>query len=292
MILALLGCDAPATLYPVDPCRLGRDYAAVSVDVTCTTGNQTVEATFDGAADTRVGGTRGEGWEGLGFYATGPSAGAGTVSIGHRPGALGVYASEGARSLVAGYLPAGDVLAAAPFVEVTDGEVTCDAATGTGTVRVSGLPADWVDGGVWEMDFDAGEGSADPVTTDWAPPWPSECAIGPRAWATVSIAASCDGAVAARIQFLAPETYAVALDVLGQVASVSATWTEAFSATCAGGALPTLAGSLQGDDVGLRLYTPVLTVTRTGDGPWAVETTGCGECPSGWTVAVEGLPAL
>jgi hypothetical protein len=286
------GCDTPATLYTVDPCRIGEAYAAVAVDVTCDAGGGPIDASFEWALDTRAGGTRGEDWDGLGFYATGTSVGGGTVSVGHRPGALGLYGVEGARSVVVGYLPAGDDLPVAPHVVVTDGVDSCDAATGVGTVRVTGLPPAWVEGGVWEMAFDAGEVTADPVTAAWSPPWPADCPISPGAWATTSLEATCDGAVAARIQFLAPESYAVELDVLGRVASVSTTWTEAFSASCDGGELPTLAGSLQGEDGVLRLYTPVLTVTRAADGAWVMEESECGSCASGWTVTVDGLPAL
>lgn len=294
LLLAALagGCDTPAALYPVDPCRIGDTYAHVSAEVTCESGGDVIEATFVWAVDTRAGGTTGEGWDGLGFYATGESAGGGTVSVGHRPGALGLYGVEGDRSVVVGYLPASDQLPAAPHVVVTDGETTCDAATGVGSVRVTGLPVEWVEGGTWEMTFDAGEVVADPVSDAWASPWPADCPIGPTAWSTTGIEATCDGAVAARIQFLAPNSYTVELDVLGQVAEVSATWTEAFSASCGGGDLPSLAGSLQGDDGGSRLYTPVLTVTRDAGGAWAMEETECGECAAGWEITVDGLPTL
>ncbi|MDP2306335.1 MAG: hypothetical protein Q8P18_09940 [Pseudomonadota bacterium] len=291
--IALLagGCDIPATLYPVDPCRIGETYSQVSAEVVCEAGGDRVEATFEWAVDTRAGGTQGEGWDGLGFYATGTSAGGGTLSVGHRPGALGLYGVEGALSVVVGYLPAGDEQPAAPHVVVTDGDTTCDAATGVGTVHVTGLPPEWVDGGTWEMAFDAGEAVADPVTDGWVSPWPADCPISPGAWAATSVSATCEGTVAARIQFQAPKSYAVELGALGQVASVSATWTEAFSASCGDGALPSLAGSLQGEGGVLRLYTPVLTVTRSADGVWAMEQTECGECAA-WEIAVDGLPTL
>ncbi|MDP2317316.1 MAG: hypothetical protein Q8P41_30815 [Pseudomonadota bacterium] len=292
MIWLLLGCDTPAVLYPVDPCRMGQDFAEVSAEVTCAAAGHTIEGTSSWATGTGAGGTQGEGWEGLGFYATGRSGAGGTLSVGHRPGALGLYAVEGERSVVVGYLPAGDELPAAPYVAVSDGERTCDGATGSGTVRVSGLPTEWVEGGVWEMAFDAGTVDADPIAAEWSSPWPAECALSPDAWATTRIEATCDGVAAARIQFLAPKSYAVELDVLGQVASVSATWTEAFAATCAGGELPSLAGSLQGEDGALRLYTPVLTVTRPAGGAWALEETECGTCPAGFVLTVEGLPTL
>lgn len=289
-LFALIGCDAPAALYPVDPCRLGESFDAIAVDVTCAAAGRTVEARFAWDEGTRAGGVAGDAWDGLSFYATGTTVGGGTLSVGHRPGALGAYVHEGAVDLVAGFLPAGDDLPEAPHVAVTDGDASCDAATGTGTVTLSGLPTTWVDGGVWEMGFDAGTFEVTPVSTA-ASGWPAACPLDPRAWASVRISAACEGVERAAIQLLAPSAYTVELDALGQVSDVSATWTEAFAATCDGGALPDLDGSLRGDDGDLRLYTPVLTVTRAPDGAWSVAETACGTCAA-WEVTVEGLPDL
>ncbi|MFN7144278.1 MAG: hypothetical protein ACK4YP_10915, partial [Myxococcota bacterium] len=287
----LAGCDAPAALYPVDPCRLGEGFDGIAVDVTCAAAGRTVEASFTWDDDTRAGGARGEGWEGLSFYATGTTRAGGTLSVGHRPGALGVYVHEGATDLVAGFLPAGDDQPEAPHLALTDGDAACDAGTGTGTVTLSGLPAAWVEGGVWEMAFDAGTFDATPVAAVAASGWPAACPLDPRAWASVRVSAACDGVERAAIQLLAPSAYSVELDALGQVAGVSATWSEAFSAACDGGALPDLVGSLRGDEGDLRLYTPVLTVTRAPGGAWTVAETACGACET-WDVTVEGLPDL
>lgn len=291
LLAMLAGCDAPAALYPVDPCRLGEGFDAIAVDVTCAAAGHTVEAAFTWDDDTRAGGATGDGWDGLSFYATGTTDGGGTLSVGHRPGALGAYVHEGAVDLVAGFLPAGDDLPEAPHIVITDGEASCDGVTGAGTVTLSGLPPAWVEGGVWEMDFDEGSFDAPPVAEAAASGWPAACPLDPRAWASVRVSAVCEGVERAAIQLLAPSAYAVELDALGQVADVSATWTEAFSATCAGGALPDLDGSLQGDDGHLRLYTPVLTVTRAPGGAWTVAETACGTCAA-WDVTVEGLPDL
>jgi hypothetical protein len=291
LLVLLVGCDPPAQIYPVGACRMGDLFADVAVEVTCASGGEPLTADLAWAADTRAGGTQGEGWDGTGFYATGLSAGGGTLSVGHRPGALGVYGLEGGRSLTLGYLPAGDTLPGAPSVTLTDGTTTCDAATGVGTARVTGLPDEWVEGGVWEMTFDAGVATTTPVAEAWASSWPAACPLAPESWATLEVSAACEGVEAARIQFLAPSAYAVELDVLGQVDTVSATWTDAFSARCRDGDLPALAGSLQGEGGALRIYTPVLSVVRGVSGAWAVEATECGACAA-WEVTVDGLPDL
>jgi len=290
-LLLLIGCDVPAALYPVGACRMGARFASVEAEVTCTSGGRTLAADFAWAVDTRAGGTTGEGWDGLGFYATGQSTGGGTLSVGHRSGRIGLYGLDGAHALTIGFLPAGDSLPDAPFLTLVDGTASCDAATGVGTARVYGLPEEWVEGGVWEMDFDHGVATTTPAAGAWASGWPAECPLAPEAWAALEVSAACDGVEAARIRFLAPSAYAVELDGLGQFDSVSATWTDAFSARCGDGDLPALAGSLQVEGGASRIYTPVLTVARAASGTWAVEATECGTCGA-WEVAVEGLPAL
>jgi hypothetical protein len=291
LLLLAVGCDPPATLYPTDPCRLGDAFANVSADLSCTSGGTTLTARFDWDADLRAGGGAGD-WDGTSFYAAGSSLGGGTISVGYVPGGLGVYGREGDVSAVAGFLPAGNERPTAPYVELADGTTTCDASTGSGSVTLRGLPTTWATDGDWGMDFDAGVADADPVIVSWSPSWPATCPINPRAWATVRITARCEGDPRAEILFLAPEAYQVELGVVGQVDTVSATWSEAFAATCEGGATAGLGGSLQGDHGALRFSTPVLTATRAAGGAWALESTACGTCPAGWDVTVEGLPDL
>jgi hypothetical protein len=292
LLLSILGCDTPATLYVADACRIGGSFASVAADVSCASGGRTLDARFVWGEEVGAGGSLGDTWDGLSFYATGRSTEDGTLAVGYLPDGLGVYGREGDVSAVAGYLPAGHERADAPYVTVTDGTATCDAATGTGSVHLSGLPEAWAEGGEWEMDFADGEATADPFLAAWSPAWPGTCPINPRAWATVRVAATCDGIARAEIQFLSPQGYQVELDALGLVVGVSATWASAASARCDGATLDTLDGSLQADSDGARLYTPVLTVTREGSGEWALEDTACGECPSGWSVVVDGLPDL
>lgn len=291
MFLLLAGCGTPAALYPVDPCRVAPPFGEVSGSASCAAAGQALEVTFDWAETTRVGGTQGDGWEGLSFYTTGTSADGGTISVGHRPGGtLGLYARSGASELVVGYLPAGSDTPEAPYVALTDGVTTCDA-TGSGDVVLTGVPTAWVNGGEWGMTFDGGVEESDTVASDWEPPWPATCPLDPRAWATVRVTARCGATVGAEIQFLAPTSYTVELDALGGVGGVSATWGNAFAATCDGAEITTLDGSLQGEGGVLRLYTPVLTVLR-GEGGWSLEETACGECEAGWEVEVEGLPEM
>ncbi len=291
LISGLAGCDVPATAFPVDPCRVGDTFDAVSADVRCAAAGTSVEASFEWGAATILGGVRGEGWDGLGFVATGATPAGGTLSLGHRSGALGFYARDTSSVVEVGFVPSVPEVPEAPHVTLTDGDTTCDAATGAGSVTLAGLPEAWSEGGTWEMTFDGGTFTADAVSDAWSAPWPATCPMSPSAWASVRVAAACDGVERATIQFLAPASYAVELDALGQAASVSATWTEAFSATCDGGAPGALDGSLQGEDGALQLYTPVLSAARDADGAWVLEETACGACDA-WVVTVEGLPEL
>lgn len=291
ILLALLACDRPAAVWPADPCRVGALFADVTADVRCASDGADIDASFVTERVTRVGAVAGEAFEGLSFYATGEVEGGGTLSVGLRSGAVGVYARDTTRDVVVGFLPASADLPAAPHAVVTEGAATCDAVRGAGGVAVTGLPDDWSADGGWEMTFDAGSFEADEAATSWAAPWADDCPLSPAAWASVRVSAACDGEERAAIEFLAPSGYAVELDALGQVAAASATWDSAFSATCAGGELASLAGSIQAEDGVVRLYTPVLTVARREDGAWTLEETACGSCDA-WAITVDGLPGF
>lgn len=290
MILLLYGCDTPATLYPVDPCRLGESFASVSAEVTCTGPSGTVSASATWSDDTRAGGTRGEGWDGLSFYATGTTTSGGTLSVGRRPDGVGLYLLDGGTDVKVGFLPASTEAPEAPFVTVTDGALTCDAMTGAGAVHISGLPESWAPGGTWDMTFDNGTFEADPVPTTWSAPWPATCPIHPSAWASTRVTASCAGEERAFLQLQAPASYGVELDTIGQVGTVAVTWSEAYAARCEGADAAISDGSLQSEDGVSRIYTPILVVTGNDDA-WSVESTTCGTCDA-WDVTVEGLPAL
>ena len=290
-VLLLAGCAPDATAWPVDPCRLGAALDAVRAEVTCSAAGRTFTADLAWDDASRAGGVRGDGWAGLGFYGTGSTAAGGTLSLGHRPGEIGFYGLEDELEVVVGFLPANGESAVAPYVTLSDGADRCDAVSGGGSVRLSGLPEGWADDGVWEMTFDAGSFEADPVVDTFVSPWPATCPLSPRAWASVRVSATCAGAERAAIQLQSPSGYALTLDPIGGVETVSATWTEAFYATCDGAALPNLDGSLQGEGGALRLYTPVLTVGRDPGGAWSMEATNCGTCAA-WVVTVEGLPDL
>ncbi len=290
MIVLLLGCDTPAALYPVDPCRLGESFSAATAEISCTGPAGTVSASAAWSDDTRAGGTRGEGWDGLSFYATGTTDSGGTLSLGRRPDGVGLYLLDGATDVRVGFLPASTESPLAPYVSATNGSATCDALTGTGDVHLSGLPEAWAPGGTWDMSFDNGSFEADPVSPTWSSPWPATCPIHPAAWAAVTITASCAGVELARLQLQAPASYGVELDTLGRVGTVSVTWSEAFSAQCGGADVTSSDGSLQSEDGVTRIYTPLLTVAGDGDS-WDVESTTCGACDA-WVVTVEGLPTL
>jgi hypothetical protein len=73
LLTLLVGCDPPAQIYPVGACRMGERFADVAVEVTCASGGEPLTSDLAWAADTRAGGTQGEGWDGTGFYATGLS---------------------------------------------------------------------------------------------------------------------------------------------------------------------------------------------------------------------------
>ena len=283
MILTLLACDAPAVVYPVDPCRLGDDFSDVTITATCSgdDGEVAIETTF--ASVGRVGGNSGEDWSGLAFHVTGVGMGGETVSIGRRDDRLGVYVRDGDTSLVAGFLPSSSDPFADPYLAMTDGTHTCDWH-GVGEVRVTGLP--WGD---WAMTFSGGEPEITPLG-DWDPAWPDACALSPDSWDLVEASATCDGRILASYRLTEPDTYEVELDPLSRTGETDATWTDADSATCDVGAPGMLEVSLKADADGIRLYSPMLTLIQDG-GDWAVEDTYCGSCAD-WYVDVRGLPEL
>lgn len=290
-LLLLTACDAPATAWPTDPCRVGALFAEVGADVSCATDGVALDAGFAIDRVTRVGAVGGEDWEGLSFYATGETVGGGTLSVGLRDGTVGVYGRDATRDVVVGFLPAAVELPVAPYASVTVADATCDATSGAGGVEVSGLPDGWTADGAWGMTFQSGVFEADPAVEAWAAPWAHDCPLSPAAWTSIGVSAVCDGVERAAIHFLAPSGYTVELDALGQIAGASATWATAFSATCDGGALPSLAGSLQSEAGVLQLSTLVLAVARDADGAWTVEETSCGSCDA-WEITVTGLPAM
>jgi hypothetical protein len=253
LILALLSCAPSALLVPDDACRLS-GFGAPTVEVSC--GGETTTVTWD--APLRVGGLSGA-WDGLSFFAGASTTGGGGLSVGWRPGELGVELLEGGLSAAAGFRPEqGDAA-----------DETCEELV------VTGLPEAWVSGGAWSP--------GDPVATDWAPDWPSTCALSPRAWATVRAELTCAGEPVAALQLLAPDRYVVTLDSLWRPVDASATWSEAFSATCEGEVVDDVTATLAGD----RLETTLFTATRE-DGGWRVEE-ACAPC-EGMEIAIEGLP--
>lgn len=284
MILALLACDTPAVIYPVDPCRLGDDFAALHVEASCTgpDGELTWDEAFGGAS--RVGGVGVDGYDDLSFHVTGTGADGSTLSVGRRGGELGVYLRHGERSLIVGFLPSSEEAYASPYVSMTDGDRTCDT-TGAGEIRVSGLPASW--GGSWELAFSAGTGEATTLA-DWDPAWPEGCPLSPDAWSYVTASAACDGRVLASYRLETPHAYEVELDPLARPGDADATWLAA-SATCSEGETAADVSLTASEGEG-RLYSTMLTLVET-DGTWAVEDTRCGSCDT-WDVAVSGLPEL
>lgn len=284
MIFALVGCLPPAALYPVDPCRVGAEWDAIEAEATCSLAGSTVTASFDWSGAAEVGGRTGEGWDGLSFY-----IGDGALDVGWRPGVEGRPGTIGmaAGDMVVGFDPRSIETPDPPGVAV---ETCTDAGDGDASIR--GLPEAWVQDGEWRLVFEGGDGVTSEVAMGWPSPWPSDCALHPRAWATSRFAASCEGAVVAEVQFLAPSTYVVALDELGRIRSVDARWDTSFDARCGGDVAEATHGALAGEAGALRMETEVLSLVRESDAGWRVETTDCGVCPTGWAVTVEGLPAL
>lgn len=292
MILWSLGCAPVATLYPTSPCRLTAEFAAVSADFSCASAGSTIEARFEGERPLRAGGRRGAGWEGLSFFATVATVDDALLSLGWRPGAVGVAGAREVVAVAAGFLPAGTDVDAPPWAELVDGAATCDARTGSGEVALTGLPEGWTADGAWHLSFADGAGEEDAVETAWSPEWPADCPLSPRAWATVRVAARCDGALVAEAQFLAPDAYTLGLDELGSVATADVAWGASFSARCGESIVQLAEASLAGDAGRLAFSSPILTASRAPDADWRVDSTTCGACATEWEIEVEGLPDL
>lgn len=289
MILALLACAPPATLWPTDDCRVA-DTLPIAGEVRCSGPAGEVSAAFAPVEIVEVGGDQGEAWSGLSWWAAGPPAGGGEIAVGWRPGELGIAVETEALSLAVGFTPRGGAVVPG-FVSVREGDVTCDAETGAGTVSLTGLPTGWADGDVWTSSFGGGAPASTTVAASWEAPWSSGCALDPRAWSTVRVRSICAGQVRAEIQFLAPDTWDVTLDTVGQVETVDAEWHASFDASCDGAVAGPYVGSLTGSAGALALSTPLVDVATNGDGAWYLTGTTCGTCED-WSVEVEGLPEL
>lgn len=274
MIWALLAaCAPPASLWPTDACRVGETLAPTG-EVRCGAGEP---LTFAMAEVTAMGGDRGADWVGLSWWARGPGLDGGEVSVGWRPGELGVSVAD---AVAVGFAPEGG----ATVVDAVDG---CDLATEGGEASLAGLPAGWTDDGGWSATWPGPEAAA--VTESWDAPWASTCALDPKAWSTVRLVSTCDDVPRAEVQLVAPDRWSVTLDALGQVATMDAAWSTSFDAACDGADAPAQGATLTGDGADTTFATPLLSVARHGDGDWFVTSTTCGTCAD-WVVSVEGLP--
>lgn len=274
--MMLLACAVPADLYRASECHGEALWPDVRAEIEC----DGLGHEFAWTGATRLGGLRGDAWEGLGFWIGGDTEG-GSVSVGVRPeGAparIGFEAVEGEEFARFGYVPATTDAPAAPFVEVPG----CDAS-GTGSVRLSGLPEAL--GGELYWEFAAGEGGEAELPA-WEVDLPAECAIDPGAWQAVRIEGRCGDALGFSASFVGPRSYAVTLDRFGVPVSMEARWDAALSGTCGGNGVDAVEAELTGE-IGSRTFTTSVATLREG---WIVDSTPCGECEN-WEVIVDGIP--
>ncbi len=284
VLLALLaGCAASGEIYRADDCHTDDVWPTVEATVVC----DELDLDFAWTGPTRVGGLRGDAWDGLGFWIGGETRNRGAISVGVRPAGaptrIGFEAIDAESEARFGYIPTSKGAPDAPFVEASDGAVRCDIR-GAGSVTLTGLPEGL--GGELSWEFASGVGGEADVGA-WTPDLPAGCALDPGAWQAFSIRAQCGKEERITASFVAPRSYAVALDRFGAPATVEATWSDALSGTCNGASVPvdaTLSGSV---DV-LTLTTTIGGFSRE-NGTWSVLTSVCGACKE-WAVEVEGLP--
>lgn len=280
----LLGsCAVSGDIFHADDCHSDGIWPTVEATVVC----DDLDLDFAWTGPTRVGGLRGDAWDGLGFWIGGDTESGGSISVGVRPAGaatrIGFEAIDEEREARFGYVPTSKGAPEAPFVEMSDGDLTCDAS-GAGSVELRGLPDAL--GGELAWEFAAGVGGEGDVAA-WSPDLPSGCALDPASWKAFSVHARCGGDERIAASFVSPTSYAVALDRFGAPASIQANWTDGLSGTCNGATISvdaTLSGSV---DV-LTLTTTIGGFSRE-NGEWSVLTSVCGTCDD-WTVDVDGLP--